>query len=211
MMSSATLGSATIKVEILNPIERIKRYGLECVGPSGDGIAFRAGQWQPGGEYVQKLIFRNVSSVVKKFKYKLPTSRFFSMAYPEVIVLSPGMFQEVDVIFRPLELSPYDDFILVRMQEGLNSGGFHVPVRAMISKLVVTTPFGVDLGFCTARQTTRSVAKRLGQNEMIEFLDENSLSDLTYVRQSYYYLHYKLNLVYCLSMMVMRMSVNLFV
>ena len=142
-------------IEILDPIERIKRYGLECVGPHGDGIAFKAGHWQPGGEYVQKLIFRNISTEVKKFKYKLPTSRFFSMAYPEIIVLSPGMFQEVDVIFRPLSLSTYDDSIKVKMQEGLNSGFFHVPVRAMISKLVVLTPFGVDLGYCATHQTTR--------------------------------------------------------
>lgn len=154
-MLASTLNSNTTKIEILDPIERIRRYGLECVGPSGDGITFRAGQWQPGGEYVQKLVFRNVTTSVKKFKYKLPTSRFFTMAYPEVIILSPGMFQEVDVIFRPLEMSPYDDSILVKMQEGVNSGGFHVPVRAMISKLIVTTPFGVDLGYCTTHQTTR--------------------------------------------------------
>ena len=142
-------------VDILEPSERVKRFGLECVGPHGDGITFKAGHWNPGGEYVQKLIFRNVSTEVKKFKYKLPTSRFFSMAYPEVIVLSPGMHQEVDVIFRPIELSAYDDSIMVKMQEGLNSGYFHVPVHAMISKLILTTPYGVDLGYCATHQTTR--------------------------------------------------------
>lgn len=147
--------SNTNKFEILDPFERIKRYGLECVGTSGDGVTFRAGQWHPGGEFVQKLIFRNVSTSVKKFKYTLPTSRYFSMAFPEIIFLSPGMIQEVEVIFRPKELSSYDDAILVIMQEGLNRGGFHVPVRAIISKLVVTAPYGVDLGYCAANQTTR--------------------------------------------------------
>ena len=48
----------------------------------------------------------------------------------------------------------YDDSIMVKMQEGLNSGYFHVPVRALISKLVVETPFGVDLGYCATHQTT---------------------------------------------------------
>lgn len=165
-MSIDTLSASMSTVEILDPQLRIKRYGLECVGPSGDGITFKAGHWHPGGEYVQKLIFRNVSTAVKKFKYKLPTSRFFSMAYPEVIVLSPGMFQEVDVIFRPLELSTYDDSIMVKMQEGLNSGFFHVPVRAMISKLVVEAPFGVDLGYCATHQTTRCVI-RTDQNRTL--------------------------------------------
>lgn len=162
-MSNATMTTNKTIFEILDPFERIKRYGLECVGTSGDGVTFRAGQWHPGGEFVQKLIFRNVSTSVKKFKYKLPTSRYFSMAYPEIIVLSPGMLQEVDVIFRPKEFSSYDDAILVIMQEGLNSGGFHVPVRAMISKLVVTAPFGVDLGYCAANQTTWCIPIQLSR------------------------------------------------
>ena len=49
-------------VVILDVIERTKKYGIECLGPKGDGIIFLAGQWRPGGEYVQKLIVRNVST-----------------------------------------------------------------------------------------------------------------------------------------------------
>lgn len=142
---------------ILSPLDRIKRFGIECVGPEGDGIVFRAGHWKPGGEYIQKLIVRNVSTAVKKLKYKLPSTRYFSMAYPEVIVLSPGMFQEIDVVFRPVELNPYDDTIYIKMQEGANSDGFHVPVRALISKLIVASPFGIDLGYCPTYQTTSQV------------------------------------------------------
>jgi hypothetical protein len=41
--------------EIMDPDERIKRFGIECVGPYGDGILFAASTWKPGGEYVQKL------------------------------------------------------------------------------------------------------------------------------------------------------------
>ena len=37
------------------------------------------------------------------------------MAYPEIIILSPGMSQEVDVIFRPVEYEPYDDTVYFKM------------------------------------------------------------------------------------------------
>ena len=137
---------------IMDLDERIKRFGIECVGPQGDGICFAAGQWKPGGEYVQKLIVRNVTTTVKKVKYKLPSTRYFSLAYPEVIVLSPGMFTEIDIVFRPVVYDPYDDFILFRMQEGPGSGEFRVPVRALISKLQVAAPLGVDLGFTATHQ-----------------------------------------------------------
>ena len=140
---------------VIDPKERIKRYGVECIGPAGDGITFVAGTWKPGGEYIQKLIVRNVSTAVKHVKYRLPSTRYFSLAYPEEIVLSPGMFQELDVVFRPVHNDPYDDTIFFKMLEGGEVvGGFHVPVRAWISKLEVTVPYGIDFGFCTTHQTT---------------------------------------------------------
>ena len=37
-----------------------------------------------GGEYVQKLHIKNVSTVVRKLKYRLPSTRYFSLAFPEV-------------------------------------------------------------------------------------------------------------------------------
>ena len=90
---------------------------------------------------------------MKKIKYKLPSTRYFSMAYPEIIILSPGMSQEVDVIFRPVEYEPYDDTVYFKMLDG-SSGGFHVPVKAFIDKLMVSVPYGVDLGYCPTHQTT---------------------------------------------------------
>jgi hypothetical protein len=90
-------------------------------------------------------------------KYKLPSTRYFSLAYPEVIVLSPGMFKELDVVFRPVQNHPYDDSIYFKMIEGEDKEGFHVPVRALISKLQVSSPFGVDLGYCTTHQITTKV------------------------------------------------------
>ena len=141
-------------VRFIDADERIKRFGIECVGPLGDGISFLAGQWRPGGEYVQKLTIRNVSTIVKKVKYRLPSTRYFSMAFPEVIILSPGMYKEIDVIFRPVELEAYDDAIYIRMQEAEGNEGFYVPVRAHIVKLQLETPFGIDLGYCATNQVT---------------------------------------------------------
>eukprot|EP00981_Chlorochromonas_danica_P008461 scaffold2193_cov179-Ochromonas_danica.AAC.40 len=132
--------------------ERIKRFGIECIGPAGDGILFKAGHWRPGGEYVQKLLIRNVSTEVKKLKYKLPSTRYFSLAYPEPIILSPGLFVEVDVVFRPVEHEPYDDTIYIKMLDGIPGHGFHISVRATIDKLSIVAPDGLDLGYCPTYQ-----------------------------------------------------------
>lgn len=156
-LSLSTSAIINTDIVIMEPSERIKRYGIECIGPKGDGIVFGAGEWKTGGEYVQKLIVRNVTTSVKKLKYRLPSTRYFSLAFPEVIVLSPGMFTELDVVFRPVQNLPYDDSIYFKMQEGENSGGFHVPVRAVISKLQVSAPFGIDLGFSPTHQITKKV------------------------------------------------------
>ena len=153
-------------VEILSQDVRIKKFGVGAYGPSpsGDGILFKAGTWKPGGEYIQKLIVRNVSTVVKKIKYKLPTTRFFSLAYPEVITLSPGVSTELDVIFRPVEANPYDDTIFIRVVNG--TGGFHVSVRATIDKLIVKAPYGLDLGFCPTYQTTEETFELTNNGEV---------------------------------------------
>lgn len=72
----------------------------------------------------------------------------------KVITLSPGMFKVIDVIFRPVEHLPYDDFIYIKMLDGIEGNGFHVPVRATIDKLILVTPSGLDFGYCPTHQTT---------------------------------------------------------
>lgn len=64
------------------------------------------------------------------------------------------MFKVIDVIFRPVEHLPYDDFIYIKMLDGIEGNGFHVPVRATIDKLIVVTPSGLDFGYCPTHQTT---------------------------------------------------------
>ncbi|CAN0527587.1 unnamed protein product, partial [Ectocarpus sp. 12 AP-2014] len=112
-------------------------FGIDCTGPFGDGIVFKGGEWAPGGEYVQRLRVKNVSPKLKKLKYRLPTTKYFSLAYPEVITLSPGTMQEVDVVFRPVSSEVYDDVILFKVLDGPNAGGFNVPVRALLPTLQV--------------------------------------------------------------------------
>ena len=129
--------------------EQIQRFGVDC----GDGIFFRGGQWVPGGEYIQKLVVRNVSTKTQKFKYKLPKTKFFSMAFPEAITLSPGMSATIDVVFRPIQLEEYDDDILIMIhsvkagQAGALSR-FYIPVKARLAHLNLEAASGVDMGFC---------------------------------------------------------------
>jgi len=87
---------------VLDATERLRRFGIECTGPFGDGVCFRGGEWEVGGEYVQKLTVKNVSSRMRKLKYKLPDTPYFSMEFPERIDLPPGMHIDIDVVFRPV-------------------------------------------------------------------------------------------------------------
>lgn len=63
----------------------ICRFGIECP----DRLEWSG--WQAGGEYSRKLVVRNVSNSTVKFKYKLPRSKYFSMAFPEPVSLMAGM------------------------------------------------------------------------------------------------------------------------
>jgi hypothetical protein len=130
------------------PEDRNAVFGIDCSGPYGDGIIFKGGSWSPGGEYVQRLRIKNVSGQLRKLKYKVPETRYFSMAYPEVMVLSPGTECVVDVVFRPVVSEVYSDTIYFKMMEGEGSGGFHIPVRALLPKLHLSIPPGLDMGYC---------------------------------------------------------------
>ena len=141
-------------VVLISESERRHRFGIETKGPHGDGITFHGGTWVPGGEYVQKLVVKNVSTRMKKLKYRLPSTRFFSLLYPLEIKLSPGTSQEFEVFFRPVRSEVYNDTIYFQMCEGENSGGFHVPIRAFIPTLQASTPSGLDLGLCPVNVCT---------------------------------------------------------
>ena len=54
--------------------ERIACYGIDCA----DILEWR--MWTPGGEYTLNLNMKNVSTKPLKLKYKLPATKYFSMA-----------------------------------------------------------------------------------------------------------------------------------
>lgn len=144
-------------VPICSPRELSQRFGIEVTGPNGHKILFPAGQWAPGRDYTQQVILRNVSLEVKKLKYKLPTTTLFSMPFPEIIVLSPGMSFEVEVTFRPIVYECYADAIFFHVNNGNSRGGFYVEVQALIPTLDIEIPSEIDFGFCaTAETSTRT-------------------------------------------------------
>ena len=84
----------------LTRAERVRRFGVDC----SDALEWVAG-WEPGGEYVKLLTVKNVSSKVMKIKYRLPESKFFNMAFPETIKLTPGLSQTLRVC-APIQSYP---------------------------------------------------------------------------------------------------------
>lgn len=152
------------QVIIISAEERVKRYGIECAShsnqrnglptSSSQGVTFLAGTWQPGGVYTEKLIVRNVTTHVKKLKYRLPSTQYFSMAYPEPITLSPGLSYEILVTFKPVKYESYNDCIYFTVSDHTGKHSFYIPVCAMINKLVVACPNGLDLGYCPVNQVT---------------------------------------------------------
>jgi hypothetical protein len=62
---------------------RAAEFGVDCT----DELLWAGGTWTSGGEYIKKIVLKNVSSDILTLKYKLPTSRFFVMDYPEPVKL----------------------------------------------------------------------------------------------------------------------------
>ncbi|TMW64193.1 hypothetical protein Poli38472_012815 [Pythium oligandrum] len=153
-------------IPVLNRVEQQRNFGIDC----GDAIHFEAGTWLPGGEHVKKIAVKNVSKRSIKFKYELPTTKYFSMDFPTLSTLSPGMQIVLDVAFRPVKLEEYDDFVTFHVQiiEGgvvASSGKFRLPVIARIASISVELPRGLDFGFCPTAETTERefVLRNTGQ------------------------------------------------
>ena len=56
--------------------------------------------------------------------------------------------------------------VFIKVMNSPGDGGFHVPVGATISKLIVTCPDGVDLGFSPTHQITSQVYKLVNEGEV---------------------------------------------
>jgi len=128
----------------LTRAQRVRRFGVDC----GEGLEWAAG-WEPGGEYVKQLVVKNVTTKAMKLRYKLPKSKYFSMAFPETVQLMPGLSHSMPVSFRPIKLEEYDDCV----QFWNEKGSFVVPVRAWIPKVSTCVPESLDFGFCPVKET----------------------------------------------------------
>jgi hypothetical protein len=62
---------------------RATEFGVDCT----DELVWAGGSWTAGGEYPKRIILKNVSRDILTLRYKLPTSRFFVMDFPEPVKL----------------------------------------------------------------------------------------------------------------------------
>jgi cilia- and flagella-associated protein 65 len=99
--------------------------------------------WSPGGEYHRTLTVQNVTSKAIKFKYRLPESKYFSMRFPELIHLMPGMSLPIRVMFRPVKMEPYADVVQIHTA----GAAFVVKIMALTPSVKVEIPSQLDFGF----------------------------------------------------------------
>ena len=136
---------SSVKPAPLTRAERVRRFGVDI---PADRLEWKAG-WQPGGEYTKQLVVKNVSTRVMKIKYRLPESKYFSMAFPETIKLTPGLAKVLEVHFRPIRLEEYDDVVEFLTEKG----SFVVPIGAAIPQISSHVPTNLDFGFCPIAET----------------------------------------------------------
>ena len=108
--------------EFLPRDERTSIFGIETV----DCLVWR--KWEAGGEYARQLVLKNTTAYTQKISYKLPSTMYFTMDYPDPVKLCAGMSFSIQVTFRPVKPEKYDDYIEFKC----NNGTFYVPVRAVL-------------------------------------------------------------------------------
>ena len=84
-----------------------------------------------------------------RFKYRLPATKYFSMAFPETKKLSPGMTVSIPITFRPVKRERYDDVVEFTTEKGQ----FSVAVRALLAIVRVEVPEDIDFGYIPAKET----------------------------------------------------------
>ncbi|KXZ53757.1 hypothetical protein GPECTOR_6g674 [Gonium pectorale] len=119
------------------------RFGLDCP----EQLEWR--HWNPGTEYVKQLVLKNISTSVLKLRFKQPTSKAFSMDFPEPFKLRPGMSQSLKVIFRPLRMQHYTD----NVELFVGNASFLVPVHAYTPVTHIEVPSQLDFGFTPCKET----------------------------------------------------------
>ncbi|KAK7113832.1 cilia- and flagella-associated protein 65-like isoform X2 [Littorina saxatilis] len=144
---SATLQRSSAKGEHTSPTgispthpDKQLVNGIEL----GQQIIYRG--WEPGKEYTQNIVLKNVSVKSKKLKFSAPNTRFFSTLYPKPVTLSAGTSFTLPITFRPLEKIRYDDAIAFTTPEGQ----FEVLLQAVLPRTVISVPDTMDFQMCAA-------------------------------------------------------------
>jgi len=135
-------GVSGVVPEVLKRDSRARRFGIDCASE------LRWHAKDPGGDYKQRLVLKNVSNSVIKFKFVLPETSFFFMKFPDLVTLSPGMAASVDVSFRPIKKEVYDDVI----EFITSNGSFFIRVVATLKEQGLKVQEYLDFGFATVRE-----------------------------------------------------------
>jgi cilia- and flagella-associated protein 65 len=131
-----------VVVARLNALDVLCSFGLDCV----EKLVWKG--WKPGGEYLRTVTVRNVSVSAVRLKYKLPSTKYFSMGFPEPINLVPGMSHAIQITFRPVKMAPYDDEVHIIT----NRGSFPVKICAETPAVRLEVPIQLDFGFCAVHE-----------------------------------------------------------
>lgn len=135
----------------------VNRFGIEV----SDSVTWQG--WEPGGEYTQQIVLKNVQIKTQKLQYKSPSSRFFTTLYPKPIVLSSGTSFTLPVTFRPLEKGQYEDCIEFETNEGI----FSVPMRAVLPKADIALPDSLKFGMCAVKDSVEVVFHIQNTSELV--------------------------------------------
>lgn len=148
-------GRNKVVPEVLKRDSRARRFGIDCASE------LRWHAKEPGGDYKQKLVLKNVSNAVIKFKFKLPETSFFFMKFPDLVTLSPGMASVVDISFRPIEKAVYDDVV----EFVTSNGSFFIRVVATLKEQGLKVQEYLDFGFATVKEESMKqfVLKNVGE------------------------------------------------
>lgn len=152
----------------------INHFGIEVA----DSITWQG--WEPGGEYTQQIVLKNVQIKTQKLQYKSPSSRFFTTLYPKPIVLSSGTSFTLPVTFRPLEKGQYEDCIEFETNEGI----FSVPMRAVLPKADIAVPDFLKFGMCAVKDCIEVMFQITNTSELVTKFQWQVLEPFSIVPES---------------------------
>jgi hypothetical protein len=104
----------------------------------------------PGGEYIKKLIIKNISTSSQRIEYIPPKNPLFFLPYPAPVFLSTGMSSSIEIIYRPLEHIPQNETITFKC----TLGTFQIPLIATVPTLSIAVPTRIDFSLCPVNETT---------------------------------------------------------